>query len=591
MDPPRKGPKPRGLWAFRFYGSRPGFHTIYPMRRTLPLCLLLCVPGSRAAAGTAAGQLEALAGGVPAAEALPAPEAPYRDELGPEYDDPVYAGDELARLAAGRAERKGSTGELGFIERRIVRIMARAHAKGKLVPALERMLSSRLMQRFIPAPPAKKQDYIKKFPRMVAAQLEGTGLVEGTEGFEAWEAMSRRHIALVTRSAFAPPAAGGPSLLAEPGFLAELEALAGVPFRPGNEVSPLVDGPASFAERERLISAARESVHLMVWGWYDDLTGGRTADLLIAGKRKGLDVKVMVDGNISNFIGMASLKAMEEAGIEVARFSDPARAYDGMHAKLLVVDGEYAVTGGMNVGDKYSHMDPAAHKWRDTDAVFSGPAAGEAARVFAENWNEQAAVHGLSRLPEPKSLPAEKGQARAALVYQRADREPAIYLSLLKAMYGASSRINIENAYFVTIPSLRTALTDALARGVKVTILSNSASSNNEPILTGIMMESLAEMAEAGADVYVREGETLHSKFMTVDGEFATVGSYNFHPKSIRHEREITLHVADRDFAASLEGVFLTDLGSARRITDAAELGDYRSPLNFIARRYMFSQL
>ncbi len=179
----------------------------------------------------------------------------------------------------------------------------------------------------------------------------------------------------------------------------------------------------------------------------------------------------------------------------------------------------------------------------------------------------------------------------ASLVYQRADREPVIYLSMLKAMYGASASINIENAYFVTIPSLKTALADAIARGVKVTILSNSAQSNNEPILTGIMMESLAEMAEAGAEVYVKEGETLHSKFMTVDGTFATVGSYNFHPKSIRHEREITLNVLDGSFAAEMAETFKKDIGQAHRIKDTKELGDFKSPLNFIVRRYMFSQL
>ena len=330
---------------------------------------------------------------------------------------------------------------------------------------------------------------------------------------------------------------------------------------------------------------------MMVWGWYDDLTGERTRDLLIAKKREGLDVRVMVDGNIADFIGIASLKALSDAGVEVARFRDPERKYDGMHAKLLVVDGERAITGGMNIGDKYSHLNPGAHRWRDTDVLFSGPAAGDAVRIFANCWNEQAERQGLSPVRETAAASAPEGSVKAALVYQRADREPVIYLSLLKAMYGATASINIENAYFVTIPSLKTALADALARGVKVTILSNSAQSNNEPILTGIMMESLAEMAEAGAEVYVKEGETLHSKFMTVDGLFATVGSYNFHPKSIRHEREITLHAVDGGFAAEMESAFHRDLGSARRIANPEELGDYKSPLNFIVRRYMFSQL
>ena len=125
----------------------------------------------------------------------------------------------MAELAAEHKQRKGNTGPLGFIERRIVRIMARAHARGKLEPALQRMLGSKLMSRFIPAPPARKQDYIKKFPKMVAAQVEGAGWVDGVDGFEAWKGMSKRHIAMVKAAAFAPRSAGQPSLCTEGGGL------------------------------------------------------------------------------------------------------------------------------------------------------------------------------------------------------------------------------------------------------------------------------------------------------------------------------------------------------------------------------------
>jgi cardiolipin synthase len=98
-------------------------------------------------------------------------------------------------------------------------------------------------------------------------------------------------------------------------------------------------------------------------------------------------------------------------------------------------------------------------------------------------------------------------------------------------------------------------------------------------------------MVAAGATVYVKNGETLHSKFMTVDGVFCTVGSYNFHPKSIRHEREVNLHVLDRQFTRQMEAAFQNDLRDATRITNAQQLGVSDSPLNFLTRRYMFDQL
>ncbi|MDD2806520.1 MAG: phosphatidylserine/phosphatidylglycerophosphate/cardiolipin synthase family protein [Elusimicrobiales bacterium] len=477
-----------------------------------------------------------------------------------------------------------------LVEYPIFKIMGYAHKRGKLVPALEHALRSPLMAKFLPPlPPAKREDYIKKFPRMIAAQLEGGGYVRGAQAFEEWEKMSERHIGLMKASKFKPQAKAA-SLFTHPGYLAELEEITRVPFSAGHSVEPLVNGPASFAARERIIRGARRSVYLMVWGFYDDVTGKITRDLLIAKKNEGLDVRVMVDGNISNFLGKESFAALAEAGVPVARFWDAERKYDGMHSKILVVDGETAVTGGMNIGDKYSHLNPDSHHWRDTDVLFSGPAAADAERIFAATWNGVAASQNLEPLTAAGSA-AAAGPVRAALVYQRADAEPAIYLSLLKAIYGATSSVNIENAYFVTIPSLKTALSEAVERGVKVRILTNSAQSNNEPILTSFILESLAEMKAAGAEIYVKEGETLHSKFLTVDGLFATVGSYNFHPKSIRHEREVTLHVVDRDFAGQMEAVFAQDIAAARPIADSAELGLKDNPLNYLARRYMFDQL
>ena len=529
--------------------------------------------------------MEAVSAGEAAANiaAIPAPQNEDLDEMDRGLNSPAKIGDKIIALIIKHPKA------MKTVEYPIIRLMAYAHSKGMLVPALEHVLRSPLMQRFLPPlPPNKREDYIKKFPRMIAAQMEGTGYVHGVKGFEDWEKMSARHLGLMKASKYAPKR--GVSLLNERGFVGELEGISGVSFEAGHTVTPLVDGLASFTARERIMRGATKSIHLMVWGFYDDVTGALTRDLLIAKKKEGLDVRVMVDGNISNFIGMESLKLLAENGVPVGRFWDAERQYDGMHSKVLVVDGEYAITGGMNIGDKYSHLNPDAHKWRDTDVLFSGPAVAEASKIFAATWNGVAASQSLPTMTAVPSVSGE-GSVQAALVYQRADSEPAIYLSLLKAIYGAGTSINIENAYFITIPSLKTALAEAIERGVKVSILTNSAQSNNEPILTSFILESLAEMKAAGAEVYVKEGETLHSKFMIVDGVFATVGSYNFHPKSIRHEREVTLHVLDSGFAGQMEAVFAEDISKAKKINNEEELGLKDSPLNYIARRYMFDQL
>jgi len=577
------------FWALRLYGGGPGHSYHYLMIKTLFVIAFAAAPAAAqlqdindlrlnfGMATVSADEYARLDAALPKA-------SPVQTPLGPEYNNPKKIADELAQLMNDHPKT------MERVEHRVIQLLAHAHAKGMLVPALEMMLRNPLVQKFLPPlPPAKREDYIKKFPRMIAAQLENSGQVPGKPGSEGWTEMSDRHIKIMKSSRY-KAVAKSVSLLENPGYLAEVEAMCGTKFQGGHSVTPLVDGPASFGMREKLMREAKKSIMLMTWGYYDDVTGKATRDLLIAKRKEGLDVKVMVDGNISNFLGMESLKLLEANGVPVGRFWDANRPYDGMHSKLLIVDGQYAIAGGMNIGDKYSHMNPSAHKWRDTDVLFSGPAATDAYNIFGYTWNltAQSQGHQLMYVGAPAQ---SAGGAQAALVYQRGGQEPAIYLSILKAIYGATSSINIENAYFITIPSLKTALTEAVQRGVQVTILSNSAQSNNEPILTAPMMESLAEMAAAGAQVYVKTGETLHSKFMTVDGVFTTVGSYNFHPKSIRHEREVNLHVLDRQFTRQMEAVFQNDVRQAQRVYKAEDLGVTDSPLNFLTRRYMFDQL
>ena len=131
------------------------------------------------------------------------------------------------------------------------------------------------------------------------------------------------------------------------------------------------------------------------------------------------------------------------------------------------MDGQEAIAGGMNFGDVYSHMGNGP-KWRDTDVQFSGPAIAQAKAVFADFWNE-----GVTKLGLPYGLvgagdassPAQGGGSRVSVVYQKPTGEARVYLGLLKAMYAASTRINIENAYLIMMPSLEVALWTRLTAG------------------------------------------------------------------------------------------------------------------------------
>ena len=485
-----------------------------------------------------------------------------------------------------------SGGDPTKAEDELIDVLARAHAAGQLEPVLQALVADPRAQKFLPPmPEAKRAQYAAQVAFMMGAELEGAGKVPGAKPFEPWEEMGKRHMSLIHSSAYASRGPAAASLFTEPGFVQELSALTGAAFSGTNRAKPLIDGPASFRVRFALMRRAKKSIHVLSWAFYDDATGEAAADLLIAKKREGLDVKVLVDGKTAQAHGSQVLARMRAAGIEVVLYQESARRYDGMHAKSLVVDGRFAVAGGMNFGDPYSHMGQGP-KWRDTDMFYMGPSVGETARHMAALWNAQVREQGLpyGAMAAPAPAPGT-GSARLAFLAGEPSGEAGILLAYLKGIAGASRVINIENAYFIEMPALRQALLEALARGVQVNILTNSAQSIDEPIVAAPILSSLPELIRAGARVSLKKGDTLHSKFMTVDGLFAILGSFNLHPRSVRYEKEIVLLSLDPRFASDLDAAFRADAEKAQAVADPDQIKVPDSALTRIVRRYLFNQL
>lgn len=439
--------------------------------------------------------------------------------------------------------------------------------------------------------------YIVAAYHTIKAKIEDSGFLPGIPSAPAFEATSKMVIAAVKNSPLLPRRAGEPTLLADPAFLLEMETLSGARFLDGNTARFLIDGEASFAMKDSLIKGAKKRIYIGSYSFHDDRTGFETADMLIARKREGLEVKVILDHKVIYTSGTKAVKRMKDAGVEVLRYMDNKRTGDYWHMKLLLVDDRYAIVGGMNYSDLYSHKDPAGPKWRDTDVLYTGPAAAETRRIFAGIWNAEAGKQKtqLSRIGDilPGADKAE-GNARLAVLFQNPPHgSPAILLNIVKAIYGATRRINIENPYYVAVPAITQALLEARARGVEVNILTNSKKSIDAEAkpMADIIIKGLLPLVPAGVNVYLKKGETLHSKFMTVDGAYCTIGSYNFHPRSERYDTELNVSLLDPVSIAGLDAEFENDLAAADRIRTVDDLEYEPGWLSRIVGRYFYAEL
>jgi phosphatidylserine/phosphatidylglycerophosphate/cardiolipin synthase-like enzyme len=145
----------------------------------------------------------------------------------------------------------------------------------------------------------------------------------------------------------------------------------------------------------------------------------------------------------------------------------------------------------------------------------------------------------------------------------------------------------------VALPAVTRALLDALHRGVAVNVLTNSPDSlNGQCKSMGVpLLKSLAVLKAEGAGVYVKTGDTLHSKFMTVDGVFANVGSYNLHPRGERYDTELNVNILGRGDVAELDEAFLADIAAARRIDRVEDLDIRETWLSKFIEEYFMAQL
>ncbi len=472
------------------------------------------------------------------------------------------------------------------IDDAMVKELGQAYQQGVLEPVIVGVLSDPRLKKLFPAgAKMKPEEAARVFSMYVGAELESSGNVPGVAAVESWDEMTARHLALTRPGA--PVSAGR-------AFLDGVAAVQRTPFSAGNRIEPLIDGEASFPKRAELMRAAKKSIFLTTWAFYDDETGHHTADILKAKKKEGLDVRLMIDKDTAGLYDKGILAEIAAAGIPVLRYQPQGKEYYEFHSKILIVDGKYAVLGGMNIGNEYSHM-AGEERWRDTDVLVQGPALKDAMRFFAEAWNAQAAVDGLALRADAADYDGTPaGSSEASIVWNNPGQEPYILLSMLRAVYGAERRINIENAIIVLMPSMKQALLDARARGVEVNILSNSLETIGDKIMSAMILGSFPELVKAGAHIYLKEGglpNRLHSKFMTVDGSYGTIGSFNLQPRSIRYVREIAVNFSDRGAVSALDSAFARDIAAAKKVNKVKDLQIPYMPIKGLIHKLMFNQL
>lgn len=380
-----------------------------------------------------------------------------------------------------------------------------------------------------------------------------------------------------------------------------------------HQVQILEEGHAALESRLRMIERAEKTIVLESFIFEPDSVGVLLLRELLRKARQGVRVRVLIDdAPMYEKPSPAQVAVLAQAGAEI-RFYNP--RWDGdlfqmrSHRKLLSIDGRESITGGRNVSRQYFTLDPEMN-FLDRDIWISGPVVREMEASFDAFWNNSRAKPApaldLSRRLSRKekrawdeayaSLTAlDRGewasvraigdlQLRMSPVFTVGEvrfvaDDPGAKRSARKvgdAFYAllseAQSRVQLEHAYFMPLLNERSAFRQALRRGVKFRILTNSEHSlaGESRALGNIIRRILAPLADRGAKAYLYSGKPfpleesvpgseeaifpIHSKSAVIDRRTSVVGTFNLDARSYDYNAEMMLVFPDQpELAAHLE--------------------------------------
>ncbi|MET0314433.1 MAG: phospholipase D-like domain-containing protein [Hansschlegelia sp.] len=320
----------------------------------------------------------------------------------------------------------------------------------------------------------------------------------------------------------------------------------------GTVKAVLQSGDEAYPVMLRAIEGAERSVELSTFIFRTDDAGMPFVDALAEAHRRGVAVRVLIDGMGGGYFRSAAYRALRSRDVPAARFLHTAWPWKmplldlRLHKKALIVDRTTAFVGGLNIASENVLARPTPTPVRDVHFQVAGAVVDQIADSFDEDW---AFTTGDDIADTPSATPVEGPRARAIVSGpdQAIDR---LILALLAAISSARKIIRIATPYFLPDDRLLTALQVAALRGIEVRLVTPAV--NNHWMVAWASDAHVRPLLEAGCRLYRSSPPFDHSKLMTVDDVWCLIGSANWDARSLRLNFELTVELYDPELARRL---------------------------------------
>jgi cardiolipin synthase len=338
-----------------------------------------------------------------------------------------------------------------------------------------------------------------------------------------------------------------------------------------NKLKLLINGEEKFPEVIEAIRNAKHHIHIQYYIFAQDKIGEQIEELLIKKATEGVRVRFIYDDFGSPNIKKKIEDRMRKAGIEIYPFQKVMfyllanRLNYRNHRKTLIIDGQTAFTGGINVCDKYINNGTHELFWRDTHLRIDGPGVFYLQYLFLTDWkfccNEDLELDEFQ-------FQAPATHKEDAFVQVAASgpesKHPSVLFSLLQSINLAKKEILITTPYFIPGDSILEALKIAALSGLSVKLLVPGICDSK--LVNAASKSYYEDLLCAGVEVYVYKKGFVHAKTLVADGNLSIVGTANMDYRSFELNFEANVLLYDRTFAEELRSVFYNDLEEVEKI-------------------------
>lgn len=335
-------------------------------------------------------------------------------------------------------------------------------------------------------------------------------------------------------------------------------------YQPADAIIAVHSGEDYFARLVQLVDEARETVHVQTYIYVQDDTGRMVADALKRAAQRGVQVWVIADGYGSDKLPDAFVQDLLAAGVNFRFFEHIVSIWRWkggrtLHHKVVVADRRRALVGGINIADKY-RGNAETPAWLDFAVLIEGEVCQHLHDLCEDIYRHQ---YWKNRSPKPdKPIFLPRTPFKNLVRFRLNDwlrRKTEVYQSYTRGISNARQSLVIVASYLLPGRMVRARLAAAVRRGVEVRILLTGPSD--------LQLSRWAEqyvaywMIQNGIRVFHWEKSVMHGKTILVDGQWASIGSYNLNPLSRFRSLELNVDIADptfvRHFGASIDDLMV----------------------------------